>query len=348
MKSIFVLIFLAWVLPTSFTLTDGAVDNFSTDKSVYHKNDQLNISGNVQYDPDIPSVTVQIFTPGKSGFADFNMFPVSSDGGFSATFHVGGPTWSTDGNYPIIVTYDGNLEKTIQYKEFPDELPSPEPKVPTEQSPEPKVPTEQSPEPVSILISTDTPNFITLKFKIPNFPALDKSPQYYIDRYNNEQSYKNWFDSQFPNDSISDVVGYNQTNVSGFPSVDKSPQYYIDRYNNEQSYKNWFDSQFPNDSMYHILGYKNPVSVPDWIRNNAEWWAIGEINDSTFVSGIEFMLENNIIRVSNISPSGNISEDEIPSWIRNNAHWWSQDLISEDEFINSLKFLIQQGVITIN
>ena len=350
MKSIFTLIFLSLIIPASFALANGEVNIFSTDKSIYHKNDQLNISGNVEYDPNVPFVTVQIFTPGKSGFADFKTFPVGSDGVFSATFHVGGPTWTTDGNYPIKVTYDGNMEKTVAYKEFSDEVAvsSPEPEVPAVSSPEPEVPAVSSPEPEVIIVSEQTSNFITLKFKIPNFPALDRPPQYYIDRYNSEQSYKDWFDSQFPNDSIGDVVGYSPTSVSDFPSIDRPPQYYIDRYNSEQSYKDWFDSQFPNDSIYNILGYKNPVSVPDWIRNNAEWWAIGEINDSTFVSGIEFMLENNIIRVSNISPSGNISEEEIPSWIRNSAHWWSQDLISEEEFVNSLKFLIQQGVITIN
>lgn len=58
--------------------------------------------------------------------------------------------------------------------------------------------------------------------------------------------------------------------IPNFPSLDKSPQYYIDRYNNESIYKSWFDSQFPNDSIYNVLGYANPVSVPDWIRNNAD------------------------------------------------------------------------------
>ena len=96
------------------------------------------------------------------------------------------------------------------------------------------------------------------------------------------------------------------------------------------------------------MGYGDPVSVPDWIRNSAEWWVMGEITDSEFKTGIEFMLENNIIMVSNIPPSGNISTEEIPIWVRNNAHWWSQDLISEDEFVNSLKFLIQEKVIIIN
>jgi hypothetical protein len=92
----------------------------------------------------------------------------------------------------------------------------------------------------------------------------------------------------------------------------------------------------------------DPISVPDWIRNNAGWWAMGEITDSDFVSGIEFMLENNIIILSNVPSSGNASTEEIPIWIRNNALWWSQDLISEDEFVNSLKFLIQEKVIIID
>ena len=86
--------------------------------------------------------------------------------------------------------------------------------------------------------------------------------------------------------------------------------------------------------------------MPDWIHNNAELWAIGEINDSEFISGIEFMLENNIIMVSTTS-TGNISNDDVPDWIRNTAHWWSQDLISEDEFINSLEYMIREGIIII-
>jgi len=123
--------------------------------------------------------------------------------------------------------------------------------------------------------------------------------------------------------------------ILNFKSLDKTPQYYIDRYNDEVNYKSWIDSQFPWVSIYNILGYPDPILVPDWIRNNAEWWATGAITDSTFISGIDFMLKNNIIMISNIPFSGNIYEDEIPDWIRNNAHWWSQNLISEDEFVNS-------------
>jgi hypothetical protein len=337
MNLIFSSLFVFLFLSSSSLFAFAEVYDFSTDKSLYHKDDQLTISGTLSYDPEIPFVTIQIFTPGKSNFADFNTIPANPNGSFSATFNVGGPTWTSDGIYTIKVTYDGNLEKLIEYQELsePETAPTSEPKT----APTSELETAPKLEPST--------TFTTLKLIIPNFPALDKSPQYYIDRYNNEQSYRSWFDSQFPNSSIDDVVGYKLTNVDNFPALDKSPQYYIDRYNNEQSYRSWFDSQFPDSSIYNILGYEDPVSVPNWIRNNAEWWATGQINDSAFVSGPEFMLENNIIMVSTV-PSGTISDDEIPEWIRNNAHWWSQDLISEGEFVNSLEYLIKEGIITVN
>ncbi len=43
--------------------------------------------------------------------------------------------------------------------------------------------------------------------------------------------------------------------------------------------------------------------VPDWIKNNAGWWAEDEIDDETFLNGIEFLLENDIINVSSESKS---------------------------------------------
>ena len=330
-----------------YTFAFGEIHDFSTNQYLYHDDDQLQVSGNVSYDPDVPFVTVQIFTPGKSNFADFDTVAVNTDGSFSTKFHVGGPTWSTDGIYSIKVTYAGSLEDSIEYKKIPI-TPNPQLEVPITPNPQLEVPITPNPQLNSDIISDTVSDFITLKLQIPNFPALDKTPQYYIDRYNNEPSYKTWFDSQFPNNFITDVVGYKSTHVIDFPALDKTPQYYIDRYNNEPNYKTWFDSQFPNYSIYNILGYGNPVSVPDWIKNNAEWWAIGEISDSDFVFGVEFMVENDIIMVSNISSSSNVSSEEIPIWIRNSAHWWSQDLISEDEFVNSLKFLIQEKIIIIN
>ena len=365
--SIFALSFFL-LFSLGFSSVFASVDEINTNQSVYYEGDLVIISGSVSYDPALPSITIQILNPTKSDFAGIAFALVQSDGSFTSdTIRTGGVKWSSDGTYTVKVTYDETKEKSLAYKKSPttpsepntpspttpSEPNTPSPTTPSEpNTPSPTTPSEpNTPSPTTLESPSLEPapsTFTTLKLKIPNFPSLDNSPQYYIDRYNGDSNYRSWFDSQFPLYSIDDVVGYKSTHVDNFPSLDNSPQYYLDRYNNEQSYKDWFDSQFSDDSIYNVLGYADPISVPDWIRNNAEWWAIGEINDSDFVSGIEFMLENNIIMVSNIPPSGNVSTGEIPVWVRNNAHWWSQDLISEDEFVNSLKFLIQEEVIIVN
>ena len=321
----------------SFPFAFGEVIEITTDKSVYYDGETMHVSGTVFTELAVTSVNVVIFDPGRSVPVTIAPSIADSNGNFLVSIRIGGPLWSSFGDYFVQATSETtSKEITIEYADSFTSESTPEPESTPDPTPEPEVTLEPK------LI------FKTLKFKIPNFPSFDKSPQYYIDRYNSEPTYKEWFDSNFPINSIVDVVGYSSTQLDGFPSFDKSPQYYIDRYNSEPTYKEWFDSNFPNTSIYNILGYADPVSVPDWVRNNAEWWATGVIPDSAFVTGIEFMLENNIIQISNISSSESASDDEIPQWIRNNAHWWSKDLISEDEFVNSLKFLIQEGIIKIN
>ncbi len=89
---------------------------------------------------------------------------------------------------------------------------------------------------------------------IENFPDPEKSPQYYIDRYNIESEYKSWFDSQFPNSSIEEIVGYRETHIEGFPDNSKSPEYYVKLLHLEEGYEPWFDKQFPSLQIYNIVG----------------------------------------------------------------------------------------------
>ena len=39
-------------------------------------------------------------------------------------------------------------------------------------------------------------------------------------------------------------------------------------------------------------------SVPTWIKNNAGWWAEGQIDDNSFVQGIEYLVKVGIIQVN--------------------------------------------------
>ena len=40
------------------------------------------------------------------------------------------------------------------------------------------------------------------------------------------------------------------------------------------------------------------ITIPNWIKNNAGWWANGEIPDSAFVSGLQWLISNGIMNIS--------------------------------------------------
>ena len=88
-------------------------------------------------------------------------------------------------------------------------------------------------------------------------------------------------------------------------------------------------------------------TIPSWIKNNAGWWADNKINDKDFISGIEHLIENKIIKVSTYVNKEN-STDTIPSWIKNNAEWWSSGKISDNDFLTGIEYLIENGIINVN
>jgi tetratricopeptide (TPR) repeat protein len=87
--------------------------------------------------------------------------------------------------------------------------------------------------------------------------------------------------------------------------------------------------------------------IPYWIKTNASWWASNKINDSDFISGIQYMIKNKIIRLDAKTVEKN-SSNIIPAWIKNNAKWWSAGKISDKNFLEGIKYLITNGVINID
>ena len=88
-------------------------------------------------------------------------------------------------------------------------------------------------------------------------------------------------------------------------------------------------------------------TIPYWIKNNAKWWSDNKISDDDFLSGIEYLLTNNIIKI-NSQNSKVTSSDLIPSWIKNNAKWWSDNKISDDDFLSGIKYLVENNIIKLN
>ncbi|MCE2507040.1 MAG: hypothetical protein J4F36_11375 [Nitrosopumilaceae archaeon] len=89
-------------------------------------------------------------------------------------------------------------------------------------------------------------------------------------------------------------------------------------------------------------------SIPKWIKNNAGWWAEDQIDDNTFVSGIQFLIKEEILTMPPTQQDSKIRDSEIPKWIKNNAGWWAEDSISDDEFINNIQYLIKTNIIKLN
>ena len=89
------------------------------------------------------------------------------------------------------------------------------------------------------------------------------------------------------------------------------------------------------------------TSIPDWIKNNAGWWADGQIDDSSFVSGIQWLISNDVMVIPP-TEQGAGSDDVIPSWIKNNAGWWADGQIDDSSFVSGLQWLISNGIMKIS
>jgi len=74
--------------------------------------------------------------------------------------------------------------------------------------------------------------------------------------------------------------------------------------------QNYLKSLEKLKKKYSLAVFENPTKKPDfllnlekntvpiWVKNNAGWWSEGKISDDDFISGIEYLIENNIIEVN--------------------------------------------------
>lgn len=73
--------------------------------------------------------------------------------------------------------------------------------------------------------------------------------------------------------------------------------------NSTSEYRTLVIPFFGGDSVIDVIGTDalNPFSpepeIPSWIKNNAEWWADDQIDDTTFIQGIQYLIANGILQV---------------------------------------------------
>ena len=51
-------------------------------------------------------------------------------------------------------------------------------------------------------------------------------------------------------------------------------------------------------------------NIPQWVKNTALWWGQGDISDADYISGIEFLIDKKILRVSTSQDSRDMQDLE--------------------------------------
>ena len=175
----------------SWTLTPK---NFKVGESTV-----IDIKGTVNVDSDHNrDITIRVDQPDHQWAAVADRIPLTDDNEFHIAKKV---NFRVPGEHLVVIEYNG-LVRQSSFTVFTEESKLESEPTPSLQSQE----LESTKEPVPETIVEPE------KLKIAPFVDLNKDPQYYIDRYNNEPSYKKWFHDNYPQyDSIEQAVGLELT-----------------------------------------------------------------------------------------------------------------------------------------
>jgi len=57
--------------------------------------------------------------------------------------------------------------------------------------------------------------------------------------------------------------------------------------------------------------------IPNWVKNNAGWWATDQIEDADFFNGMQYLIQKTILGLDNKKIKGKISIEDVkfsPAW----------------------------------
>ena len=167
----------------------------STELPTYGNGDTIITTGKIsEYDSSSQSPLTFVVKSPKNNLVTYGQLVPNSDGSFEFSFTARGPLWMYNGDYVIAFKFGsisgetkftytgGNLDFTSVICASNEELVN---GVCVLKEPEPTQELELQPDSKSITIPAP-------------FVDESKDPRHYIDRYNNESSYKKWFDDNYP------------------------------------------------------------------------------------------------------------------------------------------------------
>lgn len=152
-----------------------------------------------------------------------------------------------------------------------------------------------------------------------------------------------------------------QKNISeyGFAIIPLHPkefaQFYNNQYQNQVNFQQieqlelLFAKLAENNIDIVFISEINPESdenqVPEWVKNNAQWWIEEKVSTDEFVDSLEFLIIQKIILVPQTESTSQLTS--IPEWVKTSIKWWTEKQVSDSEFISATQFMIRNGIIRI-
>ena len=129
---------------------------------------------------------------------------------------------------------------------------------------------------------------------------------------------------------------------SPFPIESGSPVWLTGTYGLE------FEYSGAKSSTQFTLEDTGQIGLPFWIKDVAKMWVTDRIAAKEFSVAIEYMINNEIIKIPYTETDNDVSATTIPDWVKNTAGWWAVGAIDDTEFTLALQYLVKTGIITIN
>lgn len=354
MNPLFLLSILVGIIILSSAYTVNAQSEISidakTDKTSYYDGDKVTVSGNVKnFESDIHSaidITFRVTDP-EGNIVSLGQTRPTSNGSFSFDFDVGGGFFQQTGNYPIHLFFE-STKKEISFSYKKGDAEPPLPKTNSLNS-DRKIITITMDDPSIFYLNT--PNqIIRALVEIQNYSPSDGKHFMKVIHTPTNKVLKN--SEIYPKGIGNDIWAVQ----IAYPLLDSDLKFGDQAFTGEFEIhvSSEFDAQTANTSFLILESRSIPsfetnqeFIIPEWIRNNAKWWVQGGISDMEFISGIQYLIQQEIMTIPETDQTAEGSSKNIPSWIKNNADWWSQGLISDDDFVKGIQFLIANRIITI-
>ena len=342
-KSVLVSISLLYifVIVSSYTIAFAESTTVLVDKPMYLDGEVITISGIVSGYKTYP-VSIDILDPTGDSI---NTFPILPDywSNYELSVETGGFAWKDDGEYTVVVSHASIPSSEIKTFEYFHTVPSPKPRDAG------NLGEEHAQAKLSVQVYNDLFNFTDAQFQKQS-PWIRFEDGETVHRYA----------SGVPLGFLFDTLGMSGQEDACY-RFQGGKVYCTNAY---FTFKFFINDQLVNRTALrdHVIQDEDEIKIiyddqqvvtapieiiiPDWIRNVAGYWCNDEIDDASFVGGIQYLIENKIIIVP-VTESETSSPQAIPSWIKNNACWWSDGQISDKDFASGLEFLIKNGIILV-